>query len=70
MEMATTFNIKKSFSIGLCKTVAKPLIRFSTEELNFLKSYNACRLIVLDKGPGFDHLALVRSWDDLLEGVQ
>ena len=42
----------KTSSIDLCKTVSKLAIRIATEELNFLNSYNACRLIALDKCPG------------------
>ena len=42
----------KSSSIDLCKTVSKLAIRVATEELNFLNSYNACRLIALGKCPG------------------
>ena len=42
----------KNSSNDLCKTVAKLAIRISTEELPFLKAYNACRLIALDKCPG------------------
>ena len=36
-------------SIDLCKTVSKLAIRIATEELSILNSYNACRLIALDK---------------------
>ena len=42
----------KSSSIILCTTVSKLAIRIATVELHFLKSYNACRLIALDKCPG------------------
>ena len=42
----------KDSSSDLCKTIAKLAIRISTERLPFLKAYNACRLIALDKCPG------------------
>ena len=42
----------KDSSSDLCKTIAKLAIRISTEKLPFLKAYNACRLIALDKCPG------------------
>ena len=42
----------KSSSNDLCKTLARLTLRVATEDLDFLDSYNACRLIALDKCPG------------------
>ena len=55
----------RSSSIDLCKILSKLLIRIAAKEQNFLNSYNACRLIALDKRPGFNISALVRSEDEL-----
>ena len=42
----------KGSSSDLCKTISKLAYRIATEELDFLTSYNSCRLIALDKCPG------------------
>ena len=38
--------------------MSKLAIRIATEELIFLNSYNACRLIALDKCPGFRRIGI------------
>ena len=42
----------KGSSSDLCKTIYRLAYRIATEELDFLASYNSCRLIALDKCPG------------------